>query len=777
VTPRTPVGACRGRQHARGMKRSTHADLARATVSVGRDLRRDGHQLRAVLRGRREGRAVPDRRRDRRRGPSPGDAGRPRGRRRARLARVPARSRPGDAVRLPGARSLRPGVGSPVQPVEAARRPVRQGDRRAGRRRRVALLVPLRRGARRRRGPRRPARPGRGDGRAGRHPGRGRASHAAHAVGRPGPHHHRGLAGAHHDVGRGQPVLRLGPRPPAPARLPRLGDLRGARARHDDAPPRRARRAPRHVRGHGAPGRDRAPHGARGHGGRAHARPPVRQRPRARRQGPVELLGLQHHRLLRAPQRLHRVRHARPAGHGVQGHGQGAARGRHRGHPRRRLQPHGRGQPPGAHAVVPRDRQRGLLPAGRRRRGPLLRHDRHGQLAAHALAPRAAAHHGLPALLGHRDARRRVPFRPRGDPRPPVPRGRPALGVLRHRPAGPGRVPGQAHRRALGPGRRRLPGGRLPAPVDRVERPVPRHRARLLARRARDAARVREPSHRLLGPLRAHGPQAHRVDQLRHGPRRLHPHRPGVLRREAQRGQRRGRGRRREPQPVVELRRRRAHRRPRDPCAAGPAAPQLPRDAAPVPGRPDALARGRDRAHAARQQQRLLPGQRDHLDGLGRAGRARRRAQRPAGVRPTHGRDPAGAPPAAPPPLLPGPGRHARGRDPGHRLVRHLGQPHGHDRLEPGLRPVRHGLPGRRRPARARPPRRAHRRRLVPAAAQRLGLPARLHAARGRVRRAVAHARAHRVPRRARALRARRARVASFATVLLVREAGEVHAA
>ena len=36
----------------------------------------------------------------------------------------------------------------------------------------------------------------------------------------------------------------------------------------------------------------------------------------------------------------------RPAGAGVQGDGPDAARGRHRGHPRRRLQPHRRGQPP-----------------------------------------------------------------------------------------------------------------------------------------------------------------------------------------------------------------------------------------------------------------------------------------------------------------------------------------------------------------------------------------------------------------------------------------------
>ena len=55
------------------------------------------------------------------------------------------------------------------------------------------------------------------------------------------------------------------------------------------------------------------------------------------------------------------------AGRRVQGDGQGAARGRDRGHPRRGLQPHRRGRPPGPDAVLPRHRQRRLLPAPRRR--------------------------------------------------------------------------------------------------------------------------------------------------------------------------------------------------------------------------------------------------------------------------------------------------------------------------------------------------------------------------------------------------------------------------
>ena len=58
-----------------------------------------------------------------------------------------------------------------------------------------------------------------------------------------------------------------------------------------------------------------------------------------------------------------------------------------------------------------------------------------------------------------------------------------------------------------------------------------------------------------------HGAPAVREHQLHHRARRLHAARPGLLQREAQRGQRRGQPRRREPQPLVELRRRGADRR------------------------------------------------------------------------------------------------------------------------------------------------------------------------------------------------------------------------
>ena len=186
----------------------------------------------------------------------------------------------------------------------------------------------------------------------------------------------------------------------------------------------------------------------------------------------------------------------------------------------------------------------------------------------------APADHGQPALLGPRDARRRLPFRPRVDPRPRAPRRRPAVGVLRPHPPGPGREPGQAHRRAVGRRRGRLPGGQLPGPLVRVERALPRHGARLLAGRAGRDGRLRLPADRELRPLRGHRAPPAREHQLRDRPRRLHAGRPRRLQREAQRGERRGKPGRRVAQPVVEQRGRRPHRRPGGPRAAATPAAQ-----------------------------------------------------------------------------------------------------------------------------------------------------------------------------------------------------------
>ena len=225
----------------------------------------------------------------------------------------------------------------------------------------------------------------------------------------------------------------------------------------------------------------------------------------------------------------------------------------------------------------------------------------------------AGAAHGLAALLGHRDARRRVPLRPRLGAGPLDARRRPAVGLLRRRPPGPGGQQRQADRRAVGRRPRRLPGRQLPAAVDGVERQVPRHRARRLVRRARRRPRPRLPADRLLRPLPLRRPAPVRQHQLRHRARRLHAGRPGHLRAQAQRGQRRGQPGRREPQPQLELRRRGPDRRPGGPGAAGPAGAQPPGHAAAVHRRADADRRRRARPHPAGQQQRLLPGQRDLL--------------------------------------------------------------------------------------------------------------------------------------------------------------------
>ena len=120
--------------------------------------------------------------------------------------------------------------------------------------------------------------------------------------------------------------------------------------------------------------------------------------------------------------------------------------------------------------------------------------------------------------------------------------------------------------------------------------------------------RARLPVHGLERPLPGRRAPAVGVDQLRHLPRRLHARRPRLLQREAQRGERRGRPRRLRRQPLVELRRRGADRRPRRARAARAPAAELPGDAVPVAGRADAPRRRR--ARAARRAATTTPGAR-----------------------------------------------------------------------------------------------------------------------------------------------------------------------
>ena len=201
-------------------------------------------------------------------------------------------------------------------------------------------------------------------------------------------------------------------------------------------------------------------------------------------------------------------RHARRAGARVQGHGQGAAPRGHRGDPRRRLQPHRRGQPPRARCSrfkgVDNTSYYRLVPDD-----PRFYMDFTG--TGNSLN---AVHPSVLRLIMDslrywvdRVPRRRLPLRPRQRARARALRRRPPVSVLRRHPPGPGAVPGQAHRRAVGRRPGRLPGRQLPRAVDRVERHLPRRDARLLARRGGRGRRSRA-LHRLQRPLRGRRPRA-----------------------------------------------------------------------------------------------------------------------------------------------------------------------------------------------------------------------------------------------------------------------------
>ena len=162
---------------------------------------------------------------------------------------------------------------------------------------------------------------------------------------------------------RRRPLVRLGGRPHAQPPLGGDRHLRAPRQRVHAAAPGGSRRPPRHLCGTRLRSGDRLPAGPGDHGRRAPPRAPHRRRAGPRRPRPVELLGLLDDRLPRAARRLRGDRHARRAGARVQGDGEGAPSRGNRGDPRRRLQPHRRGEPPRPDALVPRRRQRGLLPA------------------------------------------------------------------------------------------------------------------------------------------------------------------------------------------------------------------------------------------------------------------------------------------------------------------------------------------------------------------------------------------------------------------------------
>ena len=354
-----------------------------------------------------------------------------------------------------------------------------------------------------------------------------RAGGARPGRSRPRQAEHPGLRRARApEPGRGPGVQLAGRQAPlAPVRG--HGAVRGPRQGLHHAPPGHPAGAARDLRRAGPRRRDRVPDRPGRHHRRTAAGAPERARSLPGRGGPDELLGLQHDRVPRPAQRLFRRGAGRPggrAGRRVQDDGGRAAPGRPGSDPRRGVQPHRRSRPGRPGAVLPRHRQPGLLPGRARRPRRLLRHHRLRQLTQRGRPDHAAADDGLAALLADRDARRRVPVRPGPHPGPPGRRLRQGVGLPGHVLPGPGGVPGQAGRRAVG----RRPDGQLrpgpvPAAVAGVERQVPGHHARLLAQPPGRHRRVRRPLLRLGGPVRHRRPPAHRLGQPDHRPRRLHP--------------------------------------------------------------------------------------------------------------------------------------------------------------------------------------------------------------------------------------------------------------
>ncbi len=355
------------------------------------------------------------------------------------------------------------------------------------------------------------------------------------------------------------------------------------------------------------------------HEHRAAAGARVRDRAAASAARAHELLGLQ------LPQLLHSARRVRHRGEPptgsrsdparVQGHGEAPARGRTRGHPRRRLQPHRRGGHRRSAHEPARHRQPLVLPpAGRRR---LHRRHRVRQLGQHVDGCRGPTRARLAALLGERRADRRLPVRSRRHARtrrlPPLhPRSSAAAGDRRR----PGARGGQEDRRAVGRRHGRLADRQLRRRLARVERPLPRPRPQLLAERRRLrpagvdlARRHRRLRHAPVGVVEHVQRRARtaRERELRHRARRLHAARPRLVRRQAQRRQRRAEPRRRRHEPLVQPRRRRPDVRRGHPRDASQGDAQPPGHAAAVGRRADDHGGRRVRPHPARQQQRVLP--------------------------------------------------------------------------------------------------------------------------------------------------------------------------
>jgi pullulanase/glycogen debranching enzyme len=159
----------------------------------------------------------------------------------------------------------------------------------------------------------------------------------------------------------------------------------------------------------------------------------------------------------------------------------------------------------------------------------------------------------------------------------------------------------------------------------KVEVAVPRRCAELLPWRAGHGRADGGPAGGEPRDLRSRAAGGRAERQLRDVPRRLHPQRPRLLQRQAQRGERRGQPGRGGRQSQLELRGRGADRRPHRGGAEKPAGEELPDRYAARARHADDPDGRRGAADAGRQQQRLLPGHRDQLVRLDAAREARRR--------------------------------------------------------------------------------------------------------------------------------------------------------
>ena len=182
--------------------------------------------------------------------------------------------------------------------------------------------------------------------------------------------------------------------------------------------------------------------------------------------------------------------------------------------------------------------------------------------------------------------------------------------------AGPGALAGQADRRALGPRRRRLPARQLPARLGGMERQVPRRRA-LASGAATPAWSASSPRASRARATCSSAPAASRRASVNfvtaHDGFTLHD--LVSYERKHNEANLRGTTATAPTTTAAGTAASRADGSAVRRCGSGRAQPA--RDAAALAGRADASRRRRAGPHAARQQQRLLPGQRALLARLG----------------------------------------------------------------------------------------------------------------------------------------------------------------